>query len=173
MSNEFKDWLLDANPSDILHGYHSAIEAGNPIVIDLYRTELDRRDIPYKEVGQKFDQEKVEVAEFMSQFPNAIVGLSIVAQYGKNKYSEGNGNVNFKEVPNATKRYKDGLMRHTMSYLSGEFDDTESTLPHLYHMFWNIGALIELAVDDSIIDINDTIQNMWAKKPKVDNTIYS
>lgn len=94
--------------------------------------------------GQKFDDGKLEMGEFFSQFPKALEGLCIVAQYGKNKYSEGNGNVNFKEVPNAIKRYKDAMVRHMMAYLSGEYIDKESKKPHLFHLMWNVSALIEL-----------------------------
>ena len=94
--------------------------------------------------GQKFDSGKLEMAEFFSQFPNALEGLCTVAQYGKIKYSEGNGNVNFKEVPDAIKRYKDAMVRHMMAYLKGENIDKESLCPHLFHLLWNVGAIIEL-----------------------------
>ena len=99
---------------------------------------------PLDQGGQKFDSGKLEMGEFFSQFPKALEGLCTVAQYGKIKYSEGNGNVNFKEVPDSLKRYTDAMVRHMMAYLKSEFLDGESLCPHLYHLLWNVCALIEL-----------------------------
>ena len=107
--------------------------------------------------GQKFDNGKLEMAEFFSQFPKALKGLCTVAQYGKIKYSEGNGNVNFKEVPNAKKRYKDAMVRHMMAYLEGEWLDSESLCPHLFHLLWNVGALIELDIVATTFDIRKAL----------------
>ena len=103
--------------------------------------------------GQKFDNGKLEMGEFFSQFPEALKGLCTVAQYGKIKYSEGNGNVNFKEVPDAIKRYKDATVRHLMEYLAGNFLDEESLCPHLFHILWNVCALIELDIKAVMFDI--------------------
>lgn len=107
--------------------------------------------------GQKFDNDKLEMGEFFSQFPKALEGLCTVAQYGKIKYSEGNGNVNFKAVPNAIKRYKDATVRHLMAYLKGEWLDSESLCPHLYHLLWNISALIELDEEATVFDIKKAL----------------
>jgi hypothetical protein len=104
--------------------------------------------------GQKFDNGKLEMGEFFSQFPKALRGLCTVAQYGKIKYSEGNGNVNFKDVPDAIKRYKDSTVRHLMSYLDGEWLDDESLCPHLFHLLWNVCALIELDIKATAFSIS-------------------
>ena len=36
------------------------------------------------------------------------------------------------------------MVRHMMAYLKSEFLDGESLCPHLYHLLWNVCALIEL-----------------------------
>jgi len=108
-------------------------------------------------IGQKFDSGKLEMAEFFSQFPKSLKGLCTVAQYGKIKYGEGNGNVNFKEVPDAKKRYKDAMVRHMMDYINGEFIDSESLCPHLFHLLWNVGALIELDAIAITFDIKKAL----------------
>ena len=36
------------------------------------------------------------------------------------------------------------MMRHMDKYLTGEWTDAESNLPHLTHLIWCVGALVEL-----------------------------
>lgn len=107
--------------------------------------------------GQKFDGGKLEIAEFFSQFIKALKGLCTVAQYGKIKYSEGNGNVNFKEVPDCKKRYKDAMLRHVLDYLDGKYLDEESKCPHLYHILWNAAVLSEVDEEGTTFDINEAL----------------
>jgi len=114
--------------------------------------------------GQKFDSGKLEMGEFFSQFPKALEGLCTVAQYGKIKYSEGNGNVNFKEVPEALKRYKDAMVRHLMAYLNGEWLDSESLCPHLYHLLWNVCAIIEIDIKGTFFDIKQALDKNRIKR---------
>lgn len=103
--------------------------------------------------GQKFDDGKLEMGNFFGQFPNALKGLCTVAQYGKIKYCEGNGNTNFKDVPDNIHRYRDALTRHLIAYLAGEYLDDESKCPHLFHIMWNAAALIEVDKEGVKFDI--------------------
>ena len=103
--------------------------------------------------GQKFDHGKLEMGNFFGQFPNALKGLCTVAQYGKIKYCEGNGNTNFKDVPEATTRYRNAITRHLVAYLAGEWLDPESLCPHLFHIMWNAAALIEVDKEGTVFDI--------------------
>lgn len=56
-----------------------------------------------------------------------IFGTTKALMYGANKY----GVDNWKLCPDIT-RYENALLRHILAYLSGEKNDTESGLSHLY-----------------------------------------
>lgn len=112
-----------------------------------------------EKVGQKFDGGKLQMARFYKQFPNAIKAIMEAGTYGMKKYSEGNGNTNWKQVPNAIQRYEDATLRHLDKYLTGEWLDSESNLPHLTHLIWCVGALIELH-NDVTLDIEGKIEDI-------------
>lgn len=57
-----------------------------------------------------------------------------VLTYGANKYKKDG----WKTVPNGLPRYIAATMRHISSYMTGEDNDTESTLSHLSHACTNI-----------------------------------
>ena len=107
--------------------------------------------------GQKFDDGKLEMGNFFGQFPNALKGLCTVAQYGKIKYCEGNGNTNVQDVPDSTTRYRDAITRHLVAYLAGEYLDPESLCPHLFHIMWNAAALIEVDGAGTTFDIKEAL----------------
>ncbi len=73
-------------------------------------------------------------------FPYANGVLVDIATSGAKKYTP-NG---WTEVPNATDRYTDALLRHLQSHMAGELVDPESGQPHLGHVMWNAAALLEI-----------------------------
>jgi hypothetical protein len=91
--------------------------------------------------GVKHDQGKLRWDLLMWKAAQAQVAVST---NGLEKYAE-NG---WKTVPNAKARYTAALLRHLYALSTGEEVDTESGKPHLWHVHWNSGALIELEGKD-------------------------
>lgn len=72
--------------------------------------------------------------------PNSLVpAVAAIRGYGVDKYG---AMESWREVE--PQRYKDALYRHWLAYLSGEKNDTESGLPHLWHLACNAAFLIEM-----------------------------
>lgn len=61
--------------------------------------------------------------------PSLIMAVANIREYGCAKYHDPE---NWRQVE--PQRYRDALYRHFLAYLSGEEDDPESGLPHLWHM---------------------------------------
>ena len=71
-----------------------------------------------------------------------IFAIAKVREYGCNKYPEG-GPDNWKTV--SKERYRDALYRHFMAYLDDPTGvDSESGLPHLWHLACNAAFLCEM-----------------------------
>lgn len=69
---------------------------------------------------------------------SAIIAMSDVLTFGAQKYAENNWRKGMKHsICYAS------AMRHLLKYWSGEDKDSESGLPHLYHVLTNIAFLIE------------------------------
>ena len=68
-----------------------------------------------------------------------ITAVTAVREFGCQKYHDPE---NWRKVE--AQRYKDALYRHWLSYLSGEEQDPESGLPHLWHLACNAAFLIEM-----------------------------
>ena len=68
-----------------------------------------------------------------------IRAVTAIREYGCQKYHDPD---NWKQVE--PQRYRDALYRHWLSYLSGETNDPESGLPHLWHLACNAAFLIEM-----------------------------
>ena len=79
----------------------------------------------------------------LSLVPRRIIfDIARVREYGNNKYPEG-GKDNWKQVE--PERYRDAAFRHFLAYLDDPYGvDSESGLPHLYHLATNIAFLCEL-----------------------------
>ena len=75
--------------------------------------------------------------------PSLVMAVTQIREYGCQKYKNPD---NWKKVE--PQRYLDALYRHFLAYLSGEHNDQESGLPHLWHMACNIAFLIELDKGD-------------------------
>jgi hypothetical protein len=75
--------------------------------------------------------------------PDAIEAMAEVLAYGANKYTERNWELEAPvSVPYAS------LMRHLQSWWSGENNDSESNLSHLYHVIMNAAMLIRYAKNE-------------------------
>lgn len=71
-----------------------------------------------------------------------IFDIAKIREYGNDKYPEG-GPDNWKHV--SKERYRDALYRHFMAYLDDPNGvDSESGLPHLWHMACNVAFLCEM-----------------------------
>lgn len=84
----------------------------------------------------------------VSLVPSAIVyAIAKAREYGLGRYPEG-GKDNWKRVE--AERYRDALGRHYLAYIDDPYGvDSESGLPHLYHLATNVAFLCEL--DDEFI----------------------
>ena len=76
--------------------------------------------------------------------PTGIIhAIASVREYGTRKYKDPE---NWRRVE--PERYKDALYRHWLAYLEDpDGVDTESGLPHLWHLASNAAFLIELGDD--------------------------
>lgn len=70
----------------------------------------------------------------------AIKGLVQVLTFGAMKYSP-NG---WRSVPDAIERYKAAFLRHYYLMEEGEYFDSDSKLPHIFHMLCNVVFLAVL-----------------------------
>ena len=91
--------------------------------------------------GLKFDNGKPLVGTMLNVFPNALMTIGKVIEFGTHKYPDPN---NWKKVENASVRYQDALMRHLLKYCMGIKIDKETGQPHLAHVAWNALAILEL-----------------------------
>ena len=92
-------------------------------------------DIHVCEQFMKFDDDKVRYDLIPAEWETA---LAEVLTYGAKKYKPNNWRKG--EVD----RYIGAVMRHWNAYRKGEINDKDTTMPHLWHMFCNVGFLITL-----------------------------
>ena len=70
--------------------------------------------------------------------PEAMMALAKVYRYGAKKYTDPR---NWEKGMNWSRLYS-SAMRHMLKFWNGEDDDPESGLPHTWHAFWNVCALV-------------------------------
>jgi hypothetical protein len=92
--------------------------------------------------GLKYDQGKQRPELVIRGFANALKGVTRVATFGSQKYTDDG----WQGVENGIKRYTDALYRHLLAHHTGEKVDAESGLPHLEHAAWNALAILELSI---------------------------
>lgn len=90
--------------------------------------------------GRKDDAGKPRPTLVMRTMANALQQVLQVAEYGAKKYSPDN----WLQVPDASQRYTDAMLRHQQAHLRGEALDPESGLPHMAHAAWCALAVLEL-----------------------------
>ena len=101
------------------------------------------------EDGAKLDSGKERVSLLFKQyFPNAILGITKVSEFGAKKYSPGG----WKTVPEGYQRYSDAMERHSLQAASGEVLDKDSGLPHDFHTAWNALARVEFGIKEGLYD---------------------
>lgn len=76
----------------------------------------------------------------LSLVPVSLIrAVAMIRMYGTKKYKDPD---NWKNVE--PERYRDAMYRHWLAYMDGEFFDSESHLPHLWHCACNLSFLIEM-----------------------------
>ena len=81
----------------------------------------------------KDDKGKPMVSLVESDF---ILGMAKILTFGANKYGAENWKLG--ASPEDIRRYKDALLRHVLTYTSGELNDKETGLSHAYHAACNL-----------------------------------
>ena len=81
--------------------------------------------------GMKFDGDKVRLDLIDPEF---IEGVGSVLTFGAKKY----GPNNWQGVEDAVNRYYAATLRHLMAYRSGDVNDAESGISHLFHAACNL-----------------------------------
>ena len=104
---------------------------------EIPKDEHDPNGILPGDPGAKLDAGKLP-ARLIADFGPALLKIGKVLEYGAGKYSPHG----WLAVDNAEERYLDAFWRHI---LSGEGNDPESGIPHLYHACWNLLAVLTLA----------------------------
>lgn len=95
--------------------------------------------------GKKFDAGKSPIVQgCMHYFPQALLAVGKVSEYGAKKYGVPYSDKNWLDVENAIDRYADGLGRHLISEDIEGMHDGESFILHAAHAAWNALARLEL-----------------------------
>lgn len=97
-----------------------------------------------EEIGIKLDNDKIKAA-VLGDFSIALEAVAKVGTFGVNKYTRGG----WKYVENAKERYSDAMWRHLLAININEIDE-ESGFKHIYHLAWNVLALIELEEKENV-----------------------
>lgn len=109
--------------------------------------------------GNKYDEGKPPVAKLLRQFPNAIRYLSLISEYGHNKYGTKDNDKewdNWKHVSNRTERYDNAHSRHSLESLD-HFD--ESGFLSAGHTAWNALAVLESILLDQEERLQQTLNS--------------
>ena len=93
--------------------------------------------IDTKPEGRKYDEGKLRW-DLLPWTP--VEDAVSVLTFGATKYGEDN----WREVPNARRRYFAALLRHVLAWYRGEKLDPETGLPHLAHALCCVLFLAEL-----------------------------
>jgi hypothetical protein len=89
----------------------------------------------------KFDGEK----PMMQLFPLPVMeSISKVLTFGAQKYAAHG----WKKLPEAVERYQGALLRHLSALQGGEEFDSDSGLPHIWHIGANVTFLIHFYNED-------------------------
>jgi hypothetical protein len=99
----------------------------------------------------KLDAGKAPVWQgFINYFPNAMIAVSWVSEYGFRKYGEWGG---WRKLVNGLLRYFDGHARHFVLQSNETYDDGDSGLAHAAQDAWNAMAKLELLIAEGVVEI--------------------
>lgn len=104
--------------------------------------KIKKEDLLPPPLAFKNDGGKPLAGQMLRDFAHALQLIAKNTTWGIN--GEGYAPGSWREVPNASERYQDALVRHLLAHFSGELIDERSKQLHLVMAGWNILALIEL-----------------------------
>ena len=110
------------------------------------------------EAGVKYNKHKAPLDIVQTrQFPKALQALALATAFGNKKYEATDKDfLNFKRVSGGSQTYFDASARHNAE----RYDiDADSGLPHVVHAVWNAMAALEIAIEESGIDIKEFSKN--------------
>lgn len=95
-------------------------------------------------MSQSFKNDFLDNKAPMQLLPfDVLQAISRVYQFGALKY----GPNTWRSLPDGSSRYLGALLRHLTAMQSGHEFDSESSLPHVYHLAWNALALVAFYLD--------------------------
>ena len=85
---------------------------------------------------------------FLAYFPRAIREVARVSEYGMKKYHAKPETQGFRAVPDAVRRYGDGLVRHLLDEITdGPINEKDGGVRHMAQQAWNAMARLEVALE--------------------------
>lgn len=102
--------------------------------------QSDPNGLATSDPGAKLDKGKLK-AGIIFQFPRALWALAEVAHYGHAEKGYARGG--WQEVDDGPLRYFDAFTRHLLNFPINAVD-IESRRKEIFHMLWNLAAVIEL-----------------------------
>lgn len=111
-------------------------------IVMMYRRMFEKSEQPEEDQTIKADGGKLR----LTLVPMKIIErIAAVRMYGVKKYPDEQG---WRKV--SSRRYRDALLRHTLSYIAyPDGVDEESGLPHLWHIACNVAFLCEKEAEES------------------------
>lgn len=129
-----------------IEGVKSNWEFIKPIFKDDYTYDETKKAISKSQKGVKTNNLKPQMSLLFKQFPKALEAVVLCSQYGHEKYKETDEDyLNYTRVDGGSKTYADAGLRHRLE----QGNDSESGLPHQFHVAWNALAELELWIKEN------------------------
>ena len=109
--------------------------------------ESSPHGIPLGAPGCKLSAGKPKLSFAIDGFPLALKAVAAVGQFGHEE--KGYGLDSWKTVPDGEKEYHEARYRHQADIAKGEYLDSQSRYPHLFHIAWNALAELELHIQNN------------------------
>ena len=109
--------------------------------------ESSPHGIPLGAPGCKLSAGKPKLSFAIDGFPTALKAVAAVGQFGHEE--KGYGLDSWKTVPDGEKEYREARYRHQADIAKGEYLDSQSRYPHLFHVAWNALAELELHIQNN------------------------